>query len=83
MTTNAARPRASRTAARLACALVAFGACIACRAPEPPPTHEPPEPQPTPPGDAIQAPIDKARAAEDEVEEAADAQRAAIDAAGG
>jgi len=83
MTKNAARPRASRTAARLACALVAFGACIACRPPEPPPTDEPPEPQATQLRDAIQAPIDKARAVEDEVQEAADAQRAAIDAAGG
>ena len=57
----------------------------ACRAPEPPPTDEPPEPQATaaatPSGtelrDAVQAPIQKAGAVEAQVQAAADRTNAA------
>ncbi|HEY1033743.1 MAG TPA: hypothetical protein VGE09_02055 [Pseudoxanthomonas sp.] len=57
----------------------------ACRAPEPPPTDEPPEPQATasttPSGtelrDAVQAPIQKAEAVEAQVQAAADRTNAA------
>lgn len=66
-------------------------ACSACRAPQPPPTDEPPEPQATsttaaksertPLRDAVQAPLDQARATGEAVQQAADAQRDAIDAA--
>ncbi|MEI2796123.1 hypothetical protein V8246_10660 [Pseudoxanthomonas sp. F11] len=66
-------------------------AATACRAPEPPPTDEPPEPQATasatPSGtelrDAIQAPIQQAQAVEAQVQAAADRTEAAeADAAG-
>ncbi|SDQ31286.1 hypothetical protein SAMN05428982_0596 [Pseudoxanthomonas sp. CF385] len=58
----------------------------ACRAPEPPPTDEPPEPQATastttPSGtelrDAVQAPIQKAEAVEAQVQASADRTNAA------
>lgn len=83
MTTNTTHPGASRIAMRIAFALVAFGACSACKPPEPPPTDEPPEPQATQLRDAIQAPIEKAKAVEDQVQDAAEKQRAEIEAAGG
>ncbi len=63
----------------------------ACRAPEPPPTDEPPEPQAsastTPSGtelrDAMRAPIQRAQAVEAQVQAAADRTDAAeADAAG-
>ncbi|HEY0861360.1 MAG TPA: hypothetical protein VGE19_10700 [Pseudoxanthomonas sp.] len=63
----------------------------ACRAPEPPPTDEPPEPQATasatPSGtelrDAMQAPIQRAQAVEAQVQAAADrTETAEADAAG-
>ena len=83
MTTSTMHPGISRIAMRIALALVAFGACSACKPPEPPPTDEPPEPQATQLRDAIQAPIEKAKAVEDQVQDAADNQRAKIEAAGG
>jgi hypothetical protein len=83
MTTNTTHPGVSRIAMRIALALVTFGACTACKPPEPPPTDEPPEPQATQLRDAIQAPIEKAKAVEDQVQDAADKQRAEIEAAGG
>jgi len=57
----------------------------ACRAPEPPPTDEPPEPQAiasttssgTELRDAVQAPIQKAEAVEAQVDAAADRTNAA------
>jgi hypothetical protein len=83
MTTNIAHPGVPRIAMRIAVLSIAFGACCACRPPEPPPTDEPPEPQATQLRDAIQAPIEKAKAVEDQVQDAADTQRAEIEAAGG